>query len=191
MYVLDFLVGSEIISSEAKEIVQVIGERVQGIVGNLKNQSVLIEGDQSPSVESVDLIESIDMALREAQTQYSAIEWNKPNKEVRVKAARSDLTRVISNILNNAIEASLNSKNPIAVSVSDGANVTLTIKDGGDGIAPELLHKLGEKGVTHGKHHGKGLGLYHAKSCLLQWGGTLTLDSHQGAGTTVTLVFMK
>lgn len=188
---LNALVGSDIISDEAKGIVQVIGERVQGIVGNLKSQSVQIEGEENASVESVNLIESIEMALREAQARFAAIEWSRPSKDIRVEANQSDLTRVISNILNNAIEASLNSRKPITVSVSDGVNVTLTIKDGGDGIAPELLQRLGEKGVTYGKQNGKGLGLYHAKSCLLIWGGTLTLDSRQGVGTTITLVFMK
>ncbi|WP_415062660.1 sensor histidine kinase [Bdellovibrio sp.] len=188
---LNALVGSDIISTEAKQIVGLIGERVQGIVGNLKNQTVQIEGDERQSFLSVDLIACLEIALREAKSRYANIEWNPPGIPVMVKADRDDLIRVISNILNNAIEASWKSQKTISLGISDYDCVTLSVQDGGVGIAADVLHRLGEKGVTHGKQSGKGLGLYHAKSCLSQWGGTLSIDSRQGDGTTITLVFLK
>ncbi len=62
--------------------------------------------------------------------------------------AGDNLTRLISNIINNAIEASVNSGKPIIIGISDDVKVTLTIKDNGCGISPEILQRLGEKGFT-------------------------------------------
>lgn len=95
--------------------------------------------------------------------------------------------RVLSNLINNAVEA-LGERGSVRVHLSKTGNeILLAIQDNGKGIRPEILAKLGQRGETHGKAGGSGLGLYHARTTAESWGGGLTIQSEHGRGTTVTL----
>jgi two-component sensor histidine kinase len=107
----------------------------------------------------------------------------------------TELKRVLSNLLNNAIEAFPEDKGRVIVSIcGDGAVVSLTVKDNGNGIPKQILEKLGEMGVTHGKagsQSGSGLGVYHAKKTVESFGGTFQVSSEEGLGTTITMSFPR
>ena len=99
----------------------------------------------------------------------------------------SQFQRVLSNLLNNAIEA-LPGQGRIEIAADlRGKEVEIHIKDNGRGIPAELLPKLTQKGATFGKAGGHGLGLHHARRMLESWGGGLAITSQYGRGTTVTL----
>jgi signal transduction histidine kinase len=92
---------------------------------------------------------------------------------------------ILTNLINNAVEA-IPTKGTVTVRVEhDAVHCVITVADTGKGIAPELLPKLAQRGVTHGKANGSGLGLSHARVTLEEWGGSLQIDSALGRGTTV------
>lgn len=98
-----------------------------------------------------------------------------------------EFRRVISNLVNNAVE-SLGDKGMVSLRLSQaGGSVAISISDDGKGIAPEIVAKLGQKGETHGKAGGSGLGLYHARTTVEGWGGMLAIASEPGKGTAITL----
>lgn len=101
----------------------------------------------------------------------------------------AELKRVISNLVNNAAEALKDNKNGrISVSLThEDKSVLLKVQDNGKGIPPEILGKLGERGVSHDKPGGSGLGLYHAKTYAISCAGSLDIKSEPGKGTAVTL----
>jgi len=102
-----------------------------------------------------------------------------------------DLKRVLSNLLDNAVEALKNKSGNVSVSLGvsprDNANIEIIVKDNGSGIPAIILPKLFEKGATFGKQDGSGLGLFHAKQAIEAMRGTLTLSSIEGDGTLVTI----
>jgi signal transduction histidine kinase len=107
------------------------------------------------------------------------------------KVHAADFKRVISNLVNNAVEAlDENGKVLITLGEMEGECV-LKIQDNGKGIPPEVLPRLGKKGETFGKRGGSGLGLYHARSILENWGGTLEISSQLGVGTEVFVQLPK
>ena len=107
-----------------------------------------------------------------------------------VHAEPTELKRIISNLMNNAIEAGSDRDLKVGVELQKSGDwVELSIRDTGRGISPELLPKLGRRGETHGKAGGSGLGLYHARVTLESWGGSLLIQSDAGRGTCVTLRF--
>ena len=95
--------------------------------------------------------------------------------------------RVISNLLNNAVEA-IDESGDIELNISSNDQfVCFSIRDTGKGIPEEIIPQLTKRGFSFGKSQGSGLGLYQAKIALEQWGGSLEILSEVGKGTTVNL----
>jgi anti-sigma regulatory factor (Ser/Thr protein kinase) len=118
--------------------------------------------------------------------------------EQRVVINRSQFMRTLSNLLDNAIEAtpSINSQaKKIAINLSykkqlrDQAleRITISINDNGAGIRRERLAQLGNLGATFGKRAGSGLGLFGAKRFAQQMGGELKIKSGASNGTTISI----
>ncbi|MBI4371050.1 MAG: HAMP domain-containing histidine kinase [Elusimicrobia bacterium] len=107
----------------------------------------------------------------------------------RVPVSATELSRVLSNLLNNAIEALKGQPGGVIVISARCAadRVRVQVKDDGKGIAPEVLEKLRVAGGSYEKAGGIGLGLHHAKAMLARAGGSLDIQSAPGAGTKVTL----
>jgi len=61
--------------------------------------------------------------------------------------------------------------------------VTLTIKDSGEGIAPEVQHKVFDRYFTT-KDSGTGLGLSICERIVMAHNGDIKFESEQGVGTT-------
>jgi len=112
-----------------------------------------------------------------------------------VEINANELKRVLSNLINNSVEAFLDAKGKVMVSIqSDNSNVSIIVRDNGRGIPEHILAKLGEKGVSHGKEgtaSGSGLGIYHAKQSVESFIGKFEIQSKRGLGTTITMNFPK
>jgi signal transduction histidine kinase len=100
-----------------------------------------------------------------------------------------DLYRAISNLINNAIEASRESAPfvQLFVSISDDA-LTLEIIDNGSGISEETMVKLNQGPFTT-KPNGNGLGIHGTKKWLSQIKGKLIFTNNlTTAGAAVKLI---
>lgn len=104
----------------------------------------------------------------------------------------AEFSRVLSNIINNAVESLDSKPGEILISLlSDHNHCIVQIKDNGKGIPNEVLSRLGQLGLTYGKANGHGLGLFHAKTTIENWGGVLKIQSQLGKGTTVSICLPK
>ncbi|MCX5791296.1 MAG: HAMP domain-containing sensor histidine kinase [Elusimicrobia bacterium] len=98
-----------------------------------------------------------------------------------------EFSRMLSNLINNGVEA-LDRGGSVILGLShEKDRIAITVRDDGRGIPPEILARLGQMGETHGKAGGSGLGLFHARTTVESWGGSLALCSEAGKGTTLTL----
>jgi signal transduction histidine kinase len=106
------------------------------------------------------------------------------------------LERVVGNLLANA-RAYSPAGGPILVTVTrectpDGSGwAVLRVEDHGVGIPAADLPHIGEPfyraSNVRGRLPGSGLGLSGCRRIVEQHGGTLRIDSREGAGTTVTV----
>lgn len=120
-------------------------------------------------------------------TAKISITSNRPCAFTRIDGP--GLKATFSNLLDNALQA-IDGDGQISLEIeSDGYMVAIAIRDNGKGIPPELLHKIRERGFTHGKEKGSGLGLFYADKLMEEAQGGLTIESELGRGTTVTLMF--
>ena len=68
-------------------------------------------------------------------------------------------------------------------------NINLTITDDGKGMSPELLARVSDPFTTTRTTRNMGLGLPLLRMAAEQTGGTLSIESTLGVGTTVKAVF--
>lgn len=101
----------------------------------------------------------------------------------------SDFKRMISNIINNSIEA-IHGKGKIKIylSVSE-TSVNIEITDSGVGMPTELIEKVFDGSITSNKKEGYGIGLVSAYQLIKSWGGDLKIKSQLNIGTTIRLIF--
>ncbi|PWU19547.1 MAG: hypothetical protein C5B49_05575 [Bdellovibrio sp.] len=107
-----------------------------------------------------------------------------------------DIQRILSNLINNSIEAIPTTRDgSIIISLREvGRMVELEIRDNGQGINPDKMKYLGQKGYSSKESEsdsGTGLGLYHAISTVKSWGGEVHVTSEHGAWTRILLALEK
>ncbi|WP_335869572.1 ATP-binding protein [Bacillus sp. 2205SS5-2] len=100
----------------------------------------------------------------------------------------NQIKQVLINLLQNAIDASLETKRDIHISLKkvDEHWYTIKIQDGGTGISLERQKKLFEPFYTT-KEKGTGLGLMVCKRIIEYHQGHILVESKENLGTKVTL----
>ncbi|OGR63024.1 MAG: hypothetical protein A2X31_00480 [Elusimicrobia bacterium GWB2_63_22] len=167
--------------------------RMQGIADDLLTRyRAPSAGPAKPKTSVLVLAGLVEQVVAEKRLQHKdkpgvSIDFAAGAAEIKASVEPTEFQRLVSNLINNSVEAF---SGPGTVSVALSAldhKVLLTVKDNGKGIPPEILARLGQKGETHGKAGGTGLGVYHARKTVESWGGSFKIESESGKGTAVTL----
>ncbi len=144
---------------------------------------------QKSEILNVALI--VKMALDIFNEDY--IEFHSEKDEIIAKFDRTQLIRVVTNLVKNGIQSipdnSENSKISVCV-FSDTNNVIITIEDNGSGIPDDTKAKIFEPKFTT-KSSGMGLGLGMVKNIVETYNGSITFTSQLGKGTIFTVTFPK
>jgi PAS domain S-box-containing protein len=108
-----------------------------------------------------------------------------------IKTDPSNFDRMISNLVNNAVDAFDGKKGKVDLKLGiEKKHVKITIQDNGKGMPQEVIDKIMNNGaVTHGKKNGNGIGLAQVRSTLQMSNGKMQIDSKIGKGTKITLTF--
>lgn len=120
------------------------------------------------------------------------IAFAKADQEILANFDRTQLIRVVTNLVKNAIQATKNTEDPkILVDVQTiGSDVQITVSDNGIGITEENKSKIFEPKFTT-KTSGMGLGLAMVKNIMETYNGNITFTSQEGKGTLFTVTFPK
>jgi signal transduction histidine kinase/CheY-like chemotaxis protein/CHASE3 domain sensor protein len=115
-----------------------------------------------------------------------------PNVPAAIHTDRQRLEQILKNLLSNAIKFTEQGSVQLTVSANQSGWVQFTVRDTGIGIAPEQHQRIFEAfnqadGTTSRRFGGTGLGLSISRDLTTLLGGTLTLDSAPGQGSTFTL----
>lgn len=102
---------------------------------------------------------------------------------------KTQLARALSNVIDNAAEATRSGKNgAILMRISGEAEyVSVCIMDNGCGIAPEQLREIRNNDGRVKKPEGHGIGLSTAISSIKATGGEVKVSSRVGEGTCVDI----
>src|SRR5215204_2122673 len=106
-----------------------------------------------------------------------------------VVADREALRSVFTNLIINAVEATNGTGGSITIKLSktEPDSVKVEISDSGGGIAADDISKIFEPYFST-KETGTGLGLAIVKKAIDDHGGTISVASNEGSGTTFTII---
>jgi PAS domain S-box-containing protein len=111
--------------------------------------------------------------------------------QAMVRGSASEMQQVVLNLCLNARDALIGVRQPtLSVSLEpDGANaVLLTVRDTGSGMSEDTLRRIGEPFFTTKQPgRGTGLGLASAFHTISEAGGTWSVMSTAGGGTTFSV----
>lgn len=120
------------------------------------------------------------------------IVFNSEKEEILAKFDRTQLIRVVTNLVKNAIQAMDETEDPkIVVSIDEEPdNVCISVCDNGQGITEENREKIFEPKFTT-KSSGMGLGLAMVKNIVETYKGSINFTSKPGKGTIFKVRFPK
>ena len=142
----------------------------------------------APEIQSVDLNALVVETLKlfEAQLTQAGIRGvtQLDRTAPRVPADPEQITRVLRNLLLNAIDAMPGGGTlTLRTLALAGGGVRLEVSDTGQGLTPEECARLFTPYYTT-KTHGTGLGLAIVQSVVSDHGGRVSVESEKGSGAT-------
>lgn len=136
-------------------------------------------------LESMNLQQSLQAVIDLfAMNNETSIVFHPVAQPVWVLGDKTQMNRLFTNLIRNAIE-SVPAGNTPAIEVrlhTDAQNVTVSVKDNGSGIEPDLRDKIFEPNFTT-KTSGTGLGLAMCKGIVEQMKGSIWFETATGKGT--------
>ena len=137
--------------------------------------------------ENLNVVNVVDLALDIFNEDF--IHFESEEEEIISKMDRTQLIRIITNLVKNAIQSIPEQQETKSVLVSirrSENNVLIGVKDNGTGIEkPNVNHIFEPKFTT--KNSGMGLGLGIIKNIIENYRGTITFETEFGRGTTFTV----
>jgi two-component system phosphate regulon sensor histidine kinase PhoR len=182
------------VKREFLEAIERNSELLQALVDDLLVLASL-ERELPVQKEPLDLHELLDQQLRTKQHMLAEnqIQASLDCPHIEVLADRARLIRAISNLIDNAIHYN-RAGGSVRISVSERDHeIRIDILDTGVGIPQQDLVRVFErfyrveKSRTRG-HGGTGLGLAIAKHAIESQGGTLSVTSRLGIGSTFSIL---
>jgi signal transduction histidine kinase len=141
-----------------------------------------------PQFEVVSLKQVVDEQLtRAGALDGVTVKHDFPSDLPRIRVDRVQIGQVVLNLITNALQA-MNGNAALTFRGRRGADglVRLDVIDTGSGITPEQMGRLFEPLFTT-KARGIGLGLAVSRSLLQANGGSISVESVPGLGTTMSV----
>lgn len=168
---------------------QRVAQRLERMIADLMDTARLEQGMFTLTPRLVDLA-ALTRETAALLTSAEEIEVRTPDA-LLVEADPERIRQALENLLTNA---RTHSPDGVAVIVEvatetreDGTWASVSVRDFGPGIDPELLPNLFDRFARKRGTTGLGLGLYLAHGITTAHGGMLTVDSPPGAGATFRL----
>lgn len=182
--------------SEYAGLINGAGKHLLNLISDILDLAKIEAGKFVPDLSQVNFLkvaeECVALLAPQAQEKHIQICISCSGATPIGEADERSVRQVFLNILANAVKfSSSHSEIDLAIAVN-GEGITIRVEDRGIGIAKELIPRLG-RAFEQSAHdpqkarEGTGLGLALVFALTSAHGGSVTIDSEIGAGTTVTV----
>ncbi len=172
------------------------GNHLLSVVNAILDVSKIEAGSYPIAIEPFELRDAVELCCSmlepQARERAVALAANVPHGLGRVVGDRRAVQQILINLVSNAVKFTP-AGGQVGVSASAGEGmVRIFVHDTGIGIADEDLARLGRPFVQVQNDYtrqfqGTGLGLSLVKGLVKLHGGTMSIESAPGLGTTVTV----
>lgn len=166
-------------------------DRLDKLMRDLLDLSRIDAGESPPEFAPVSAAELVRTAAEELRTQIEVkglqLKVDVPTDLLTINVDRTQIERVISNLVINAIRSTQQGAIQISLEQS-GHSIVVSVTDTGAGIPGEYLPHIFDKfvQVPDAPSGGAGLGLAISKSIVAAHGGQIGVQSEVGVGSTFT-----
>lgn len=174
-------------------------ERIEDIANSINLRYGLEQTKEVNNEKSKSLLVSLALLELLAEKKYEhkhlsvAFKNNFDANFMCIKVEPAHFKRMVSNLINNAVEAVDPYKGKIDLELKESeSQIIVSVKDNGTGMPVEMVEKiLQNRQIKTTKEKGHGIGLIQIRETLARNHGKLTIESKPGRGTTVSLAFPK
>jgi two-component system phosphate regulon sensor histidine kinase PhoR len=166
-------------------------QQLESLVGKILEENANLQTESGVKLERREfdlwpLVEALVHDLHPVAGTSSTQLINQVPDDLVVYADAGLLKRVFQNLIANAIRYTPRGQVLIGAGKRDPEDIVeCWVSDNGAGIAEQLLQRVFDKGETDPEHTGEtGLGLAIVKTFTEAHGGTVTVESKQGVGST-------
>ncbi len=170
------------------------------LINDVLNFAKLEAGEVSYTITDVPLRSALGLLEELISPQLHARKMtyavHPPEPDLIVRADPDKLQQILINLLSNAIKYSAPGARIDVHSEAHGDKIQIHVQDTGIGIAPERLDKIFDPFIQVGRalnrpHEGVGLGLSISRDLATAMGGTLSVKSIVGQGSTFVLTLAR
>src|SRR5262245_20326983 len=166
------------------------------LINNILDLATIDAGAMTLNLTDVDIRTSMEAAAEGVQDRLVrnriALDIRAPADIGSFIADERRLRQILFNLLSNAVGFSPSAETVILLAERRADAVVFSVTDHGPGIAPEAKDRVFDWFETDSRgsqHRGPGLGLSLVRSFVELHGGTVSIGSAPGQGTSVTCVF--
>lgn len=174
----------EIINRNAKRLEKLTNNLLD--VTRIENSNSLDLNKEAFAIDSVirDCIIDVSQHIGKKNLKFSYMPADY-NQQVIIKADKPRIVQVLMNLLDNSINSSQEGIISVTTTIDPDSNsITVSVKDTGSGINPDILPRLFSKFATTSEK-GTGLGLYISKKIIEAHGGKIWAENNKdGEGAT-------
>jgi signal transduction histidine kinase len=163
---------------------------IKRVLDDLRNIASPIPLERFPVDLNRTVADAAEAMEQHAETAGLTLRTELSPENVYIEGDVFALGRVYRNLILNAIQATAPGGLIVVASEALGNRVQVRIYDTGCGIPPDRIGQIFEDFVTT-KRRGLGLGLAISKKIVEQLGGTISVASEVGKGTTFVLEFPR
>ena len=175
---------AEIISRNAKRLEKLTNNLLD--VTRIENNNSLDLNKEVFAIDSIirDCIIDVSQHIGKKNLKFSYMPAD-DSQHVIIKADRTRIVQVLMNLLDNSINSSQEGIISVTTTIDPDSNsITVSVKDTGSGINPDIIPRLFSKFATTSEK-GTGLGLYISKKIIEAHGGEIWAENNKdGEGAT-------
>ena len=175
------------------EIIESNNNRLLSLVNEILDLSRVESGEIVMKKNPTDLHElciSIKNIFKFRCPESVKLEWDEPTMTVTMNTDANRLIQVFSNLISNALKHTIKGKIEYGYKLIDeGQTIEMFVSDTGSGIEKEDLEHIFETYVSRDAEtnkNGYGLGLPLCKIIVEKLGGSISVESEPGKGSTFT-----
>ena len=184
---------------EYTSVIQGAGRHLLELINDILDMSKIEAGKHEIHYERLDINDvvrdSLTLMAESASSSGVILTPRLPSLPQIIDADRRAMKQILLNLLSNAIKFTPKGGRVTAqVQILEG-RLVLSVQDTGVGIPADQIYRLGNPFVQIRNHagtsqNGTGLGLALVRALAQMQGGTFKIESEEGLGTTVSVMFL-